>query len=68
MSEKITDHLMLSTYKKIFGRNYHTENNKELFGRNIPDSWDAFTFKGHKILFIIENKKEATQTSAKQAK
>ena len=68
MSEKITDYLMLSTYKKIFGRNYHTEGNKEYFGKLLPDGWDTFTFKGHKILFIIENKKEATQTTAKQAK
>lgn len=56
MSEKITDYLMLEEYKKVFKHLYHTEGNKELFKKKIPDGWDIID----DILIIIEDKREDT--------
>ena len=54
MSEKITDTMMMNEYKAVFGHVYHTENNKKLFGKFIPDGWDIID---DKILLILENKR-----------
>lgn len=54
MSEKITDHLMLSIYKDIFKHYYHTEGNKELFNKKQPDGWDIID---DKYLLIFEDKR-----------
>ena len=52
-SEKITDHLMITEFNKVFGFNYNTNGNKELFKTKIPDGWHILDNN----LFIIENKK-----------
>ena len=54
MTEKNTDHIMLSKYEAIFQHNYNTNGNKVLFGSKRPDGWDIIN---DKYLIIIENKK-----------
>ena len=54
MSEKNTDYFMQTEYTKVFGHNYHTEFNKELFDTKYPDGWDIIN---NEVLIIIENKK-----------
>ena len=58
MSEKITDHLLLSEWESVFNCPYNTETNKKLFGRLIPDGWFEYSNNKRKYLFIIENKKK----------
>ena len=58
MSEKITDHLLLSEWESVFNCPYNTESNKKLFGRLIPDGWFEYSNNKRKYLFIIENKKK----------
>lgn len=56
MSEKNTDYFMQIEYTKVFGHNYHTEFNKELFDTKYPDGWDIIN---NEVLIIIENKKKS---------
>ena len=58
MSEKITDHLLLSEWESVFNCPYNTETNKKLFGRLIPDGWFEYSNNKRNYLFIIENKKK----------
>ena len=53
-SEKITDHIMLSKFEKVFNVSYNTVGNLKLFGSKIPDGWFEIDDK----LIIIENKKD----------
>ena len=53
-SEKITDHIMLSKFEKVFNVSYNTVGNLKLFGSKIPDGW----FESEDKLIIIENKKD----------
>ena len=52
-SEKITDHIMLSKFEKVFNVSYNTIENPKLFKSKIPDGW----FEHNNNLFIFENKK-----------
>ena len=53
-SEKITDHIMLSKFEKVFNVSYNTLGNPELFKSKVPDGW----FEIDNKLIIIENKKD----------
>ena len=53
-SEKITDHIMLSKFEKVFNVSYNTLGNTKLFKSKVPDGWFEYTDN----LFIIENKKD----------
>ncbi len=55
MTEKLTDHYMITEYNKIFKHFYHTEKNKKLFKSLQPDGWDIID---NKYLIIIEDKKQ----------
>ena len=68
MSEKETDYLCQKEYERVFNRKYHTESNKELFGKSIPDGWDIFEYNNGTILFVIENKRDNTPFAFKMAK
>ena len=52
-SEKITDHIMLSKFEKVFNVSYNTIENPKLFKSKIPDG----LFEHNNNLFIFENKK-----------
>ena len=53
-SEKITDHIMLSKFEKVFNVSYNTLGNTKLFKSKVPDGW----FEIDNKLLIIENKKD----------
>ncbi len=57
-SEKNTDHEMLTVYNSVFGYDYSTGINRELFDGKIPDGYDIIN---DETLIIIENKKKTTK-------